>query len=101
MRAFKKEIDKKKGKGKDESINTANKYAQVGLINQYAFYLTMNSDTFIWKKQTNKQTNDERNETKRKEDQEYFENNIRLETKSSRILCPKLTVKYDRTWFPT
>lgn len=47
MRAFKKEIDKKKGKGKDESINTANKYAQVGLINQYAFYLTMNSDTFI------------------------------------------------------
>ena len=97
MRAFKKEIDKKKGKGKDGSINTGNKYAQVGLINQYAFYLTMNSDTFIWKKQTNKQTNDERNETKRKEDQEYFKNNIRLETKSSRILCPKLTVKYDRT----
>ena len=26
---------------------------------------------------------------------------IRLETESCRILYPKLTVKYDRTWFPT
>ena len=27
-------------------LNTGNKYAQVGRINRYAFYLTMNNNTF-------------------------------------------------------